>query len=161
MKLFTPYTILATWFYSGLSPKAPGTFGSLAALPFGFCLLWLNSPPLLLIAIIVVFIIGLWAAHEFEKDHHIADDKRIVIDEVAGQWIAMLPLLYVGGPDWLNITGAFILFRVFDILKPFPISYIDSRIKGAFGVMFDDVVAGIMAGFVLLGIHYALYVFIG
>ena len=148
--------IIATWFYSGLMPNAPGTWGSLAALPCAFAmyLLGFSTVPLL-ISVLLVFLVGWWAT-EIEtkgKDNH--DPGEIVIDEVAGQWLALAPLfLSHVSPSpsqmifWMLV--GFGLFRLFDIFKPFPVSWAD-RIDTSFGVMFDDILAGLMAAFVLLG----------
>ena len=144
-------TALATWFGSGLLKPAPGTWGTIAALPFGYGLLMLNDPLIHLAAILLVTLFGLWSANEFEKIHGIHDDKRIVIDEVAGMWIALIPATL----NPITILLAFALFRLFDILKPWPISIADKQIRGALGVMLDDIIAGIIAAFILWGILYA------
>lgn len=141
-----PATWLATWFGSGLINPAPGTWGTLAALPFGCALLWLDNTPILLAAIAFVTALGLWSASVMEKQTGLHDDKRIVIDEVAGQWIALIPATL----NPLSILLAFALFRLFDILKPWPISVADKRIKGSLGVMLDDIIAGAIAGFLVL-----------
>lgn len=140
--------LIATWFGSGYLKPAPGTWGSAASLPFGAAILYLGGIDALLAAILCVFALGTYAAHEFMKRHGVHDDKRIVVDETAGQWIAMIPCSFV--EPW-SILLAFILFRIFDILKPWPISYIDQKLHGAYAVMMDDVLAGIAAGFILLG----------
>ena len=148
--------IIATWFYSGLAPKAPGTWGSLAALPFAFAMYLAGFSMLaLLVAVALIFAIGWWAT-EMEtkgKDNH--DPGEIVIDEVAGQWLALLPLFlsHVSPTPaqmifWMLI--GFGLFRLFDIFKPFPVKWAD-QMDTSFGVMFDDILAGLMAAFVLLG----------
>ncbi len=136
-----PALIFATWFWSGLSPKAPGTAGSLAALPFGFALHWYGGPLLLLQASVVVFCLGIWCTHVYISKTKREDPGEVVIDEVAGQW---LPLL-VAGTSPLYYVLAFVLFRLFDIFKPWPISWMDKNIKGAFGVMADDILAGLFA----------------
>jgi len=140
-----PAVILATWFWSGLSPKAPGTMGSLAALPFGYLLMQLGGQELLLGGIVVIFAVGLWATHIYISRTAKSDPGEVVIDEVAGQWI---PLLIAGSNPLLYIL-AFALFRLFDIWKPWPICWLDGHVKGAFGVMIDDIVAGLFALVVL------------
>ena len=147
---------LATWGYAGLLPFVPGTWGSAAALPFAALLHWLGSFPLLAGATVGVFFLGWWATAEETrgKDNH--DPGEIVIDEVAGQWLTFLPLSYVlwthgntvGILPWPGIVGGFVLFRVFDILKPWPVSWADRK-STPFGVMFDDILAGIYAALVL------------
>ncbi len=138
---FHPAVIFSTWFWSGFFPKAPGTMGSLAALPFGFLLHYLGGPNLLLWATVIVFIVGTYSTHIYLARTGKSDPGEVVIDEVAGQW---LPLL-VAGSSPVYYVLAFILFRLFDIFKPWPISWLDKNVKGAFGVMVDDVLAGMFA----------------
>ena len=140
------YTWIASWFGCGFLKPAPGTWGSLGAIPFGIALYMLGGGILLAIATLIVTIIGLWAANRFDKAMDGHDSKMIVIDEVAGQWLTLIPAA-------LNpylIFVAFIAFRFFDILKPWPISFFDKEVKGAIGVMGDDIVAGIFAGIVVI-----------
>jgi len=125
-----PSSLLATWFGSGLLPWAPGTWGSLAALPFG-----------LLAASAAVFVLGLWAAQGYERVTAVKDPGAIVIDEVVGQWIALIP----AGLNPLGVVLAFLFFRAFDIAKPWPVGWADRQLKGAFGIMADDVIAGVYA----------------
>ena len=128
---------IATSFYSGYSPFAPGTVGSvLALLLFGFLPGIRGNALLLLIGI--VFMIGVWAATEVEKtDGH--DASIINIDEVVGMWISLLYL--PSGMSWLWWAGAFFIFRGFDIFKPFPVGLSQNLPRG-WGVMIDDVLAG-------------------
>lgn len=148
--------LFATWFYAGLVPFAPGTWGSLAALPCAVLLHAVGGFPVLLAATIVVFFVGWWATTEETRGRDDHDPGEIVIDEVAGQWIALMPLSFVlwsHGSDvvilpWPGLVGSFLLFRLFDILKPWPVSWADKK-STPFGVMFDDVLAGIYAGLVL------------
>lgn len=141
-----PHIWLASWFGSGFLNPAPGTWGSLAALPFGIIIYALGGAYALIIAAIIITLIGLWASHKFDNDMDGHDSKMIVIDEVAGQWITLIPAAL----NPILIIIAFILFRFFDILKPWPISFIDKEIKGAAGVMFDDIAAGICAAIVII-----------
>lgn len=150
-----PHNLLATWFGSGLINPAPGTWGSLAALPFGVALFHFCGLAGLAIGIIAVTLIGYWAADQFEKETGIHDGKMVVIDEVAGQWIALLPAFYFFGPSLIMIALSFAFFRFFDILKPWPVSYFDQKIENAIGVMGDDVVAGIYAALCITGLFYA------
>ncbi|MEH6405018.1 MAG: phosphatidylglycerophosphatase A [Sneathiella sp.] len=147
-----PAVILATWFWSGLSPKAPGTMGSLASLPFGFAILYFFGDIALAIAIIVVFFVGIVATKIYLQRTGKSDPGEVVIDEVAGQWI---PLLIAGTSPLLYLIS-FASFRLFDIWKPWPISWMDKSIKGAFGVMIDDIAAGILAFLVVLAIKQVL-----
>lgn len=134
--------LIATWFGSGYLPKAPGTWGSLAALPFAWGILgFFPNPFFLLVASAVLLPIGVWASGLHSKTLGTHDAGEIVVDEVVGQWIvlAVAPYSLMG---WLV---AFVLFRLFDVLKPWPISWIDKRVSGGWGIMLDDVAAGIFA----------------
>lgn len=131
---------IATGLWVGFLPKAPGTWGSL----FAF-LPWLLikglTLPFYLLTLISVFIIGFFAAGSAEKILDRADAGPIVIDEILGMFIALL--LCPNHP--VALVLAFILFRIFDIAKPFPVSWFDQRIHGGFGIMMDDVIAGLYA----------------
>jgi phosphatidylglycerophosphatase A len=143
---------IATFGFVGLSPVAAGTCGALAALPVGYLLHLLGGPLLLAVGIAVAYGLGYWATRieTFEQDD--LDPSHIVIDEVVGQWIALMPLsagLWLAGAPpqlfpWPGWVSAFALFRLFDIWKPWPVSWADRR-KGPTGVMLDDVLAGLMA----------------
>jgi phosphatidylglycerophosphatase A len=141
VKLTDPIHFLALGFGSGLAPKAPGTFGTLAALP----LVWLVSvsAPLWLYAVLALLgaVVGIWICGKTAEDMGVHDDSSIVWDEVIGMLITMfaVPL------NWQNILLGFALFRLFDILKPWPISYLDKNLHGGLGIMLDDVVAGFAA----------------
>jgi len=150
--LATPAGWLACGFGSGLAPVAQGTFGSLAAL-----LPWLGlrqlSLPLYLLVIVAGFAIGVWACNVASRALGVADHRSLVWDEFIGQWIALLPLLVLPAPWWTIVLG-FVLFRLFDVWKPWPIRWLDRRVKGGMGVMIDDVVAGAFAAIVLaLGLY--------
>ena len=143
-----PAHLLATWFGAGLFPMAPGTAGSLAALPFAYLISHYLGIVGLGVAIAIVFTIGIWAAHHYSKRTASHDAGPIVIDEVAGQ---CLTLLLVPADIVLYAVG-FALFRLADIVKPWPIGLADRRIKGGFGVMFDDLLAGGLAAIILWNI---------
>ena len=136
-----PVTILATWFWSGLSPKAPGTFGTIAAIPFGIIFLIFGCRLGLVFSAFVIFIIGIWISNLYGKALKEDDPGAIVIDEVAAIWLVMaaLPFTPVG------VLLAFVLFRFFDIMKPFPIKHLEHRLTGGFGVMVDDMLAAVYA----------------
>lgn len=136
---------LATWFTVGHLPKAPGTFGSIAALPFAWLFVWLGGPLLLLLASALTFVFGLWAARLYaaEVGHH--DPGAVVVDEVVGQWLTLLPAPL----DPLAYLLGLLAFRFFDILKPWPIGFLDRQIAGGFGVMIDDVIAALYGGLLL------------
>ncbi|MDY6322256.1 MAG: phosphatidylglycerophosphatase A [Succinivibrio sp.] len=140
LSLADPLQLLAVGFGSGLLPKMPGTYGSLAALPLCAALLYL--PLYVTLPFIALFLVlGFIAADRAEKALGMHDNSAIVVDEFAGMFISCL--LYP--PQWWWCLPAFVLFRIFDILKPFPIGFIDRRLGGGLGVMADDVVAGIYA----------------
>ncbi len=145
-----PATWVATWFGCGLMRPAPGTWGTLGALPLGLILLVLGGKIALLIGIAFVLPVGLWSAKQFNTMTGTHDNSMIVIDEVAGLWITLLACTL----SPLSILLTFALFRFFDILKPWPVSWLDRNLKGAWGVMLDDVAAGIFAALCLWGIHY-------
>lgn len=147
-----PALWVATWFGCGLMRPAPGTWGTLGALPIGMILMALGGYAALGVGIVIVTLIGLWAARGFETMTGTHDSGMIVIDEVAGMWIALLAC--VGNPP-VYIIAAFLLFRFFDILKPFPVGWLDKSIPGAWGVMADDLMAGLYAAFIILGAHHA------
>ena len=142
-----PAILLATWFGAGYLPKAPGTWGSLGALPFAWVLVKIGGLYTLGVATALIFLVGLWASKVYMDKTGAHDPGAIVIDEVVGMWIVLLaaPL------DPVAYAIGFVLFRVFDVFKPWPISWADRSIGGAFGVMIDDVMAG-LAGLVVLAL---------
>jgi phosphatidylglycerophosphatase A len=152
----SPYAWLATWFGAGLINPAPGTWGSLVAIPFGLIIYKVTGLTGLLLATILVTFIGYWAAKRFQEETGVHDCKAVVIDEVAGQWLVLLPALFWADIELMWIAIAFVLFRIFDIVKPWPASYFDKKVDNAFGVMADDIVAGIFAALVMSGMFYAI-----
>jgi len=136
-----PALWLATWFGAGLLPRMPGTWGSAAALPFAWVLVWLGGPWLLITAAAAVFALGLWASARYMDAVQLHDPGAIVVDEVAAQWLtlAFMPLEL-----WVYALG-FVFFRVADVAKPFPANWLDRRVGGALGVMIDDLVAAVYA----------------
>lgn len=148
--------LLATWFGCGLSPIVSGTAGSLGALPFAFAIQaifgaifgnFIAGNIALCSASILVFLIGCWASNRYLAHTGRDDDPReIVIDEVAGQWL-LLSFLF---PTWQSYLVGFLVFRTFDIVKPWPISAADRNIKGGIGVMFDDVLAALYPALIFL-----------
>ena len=137
-----PAVLLATWFGSGFLPIAPGSWASLAALPCAALLVWVGGPVLVLAAGAALFAIGMWAADGYMDAVKVHDPPAIVVDEVVGQWLtlAFLPL------DPLVYALGFLLFRILDVVKPWPANFIDRAVTGGFGVMLDDVVAAVYAG---------------
>lgn len=141
LRFASPEVLVATWGGVGLLKPAPGTWGSLAALPIAWGLMSIGGSFVLIVATIIVFTAGLWSAEAYMSATGEHDSSAIVIDEVVGQWIAvsLLPL------NLVTFLLAFGLFRLFDILKPWPIRWLDRNVGGAFGVMIDDVAAGFAA----------------
>lgn len=158
LNLKKPYVWLATWFGAGFLRPAPGTWGTLAAMPFGIALLLYGNIYILMAAILAATIGGIWASKFFELATGIHDSKMIVIDEVVGIWITLIPicLMLTPGNDNYAIILAlgFIFFRIFDITKPWPASYFDKKIKNAYGVMGDDIIAGLYAAIALTGVIF-------
>jgi phosphatidylglycerophosphatase A len=133
---------IATFFGVGFFKVAPGTMGSLASLAiWAPCVLLEISPWIRLLLVLAIFLLGWWATFRALPSFKSLDPKEIVIDEVAGQGLALV----LCPPSWLGLLLGFILFRLLDILKPWPISYVDRKIKSALGVMLDDMVAGALA----------------
>lgn len=149
--LASPWGWIACGFGSGLTPKAQGTFGSLAAIIPWLLLRDLSFSAWLAI-IVVSFVIGVWACEVAGRILGVADHRSLVWDEFVGQWIALLPSLFMFN-EWWIIPAAFVLFRAFDVRKPWPIGWFDKRVKGGLGVMLDDVIAGIFAAIVLCLIY--------
>lgn len=143
MGRFSPASVVATWFGVGLAPKAPGTWGSVAALPFAWAIQYEAGSAGLVLAAAIVFLIGWAASDRLVDESGVQDPQRIVVDEVVGQWLTL-----ACGP--LSIPAYLIglaLFRAADITKPFPASWADRKVGGGLGVMLDDVLAAIYAGF--------------
>ena len=127
-------------FGSGLAPKAPGTFGTLAAIPV-FLGLALLSPVSYFIAILVMSIAGIYICGKAATDVGVHDHPAIVWDEFVGFFITM----FMVPVSWQSVLVGFVLFRLFDIFKPWPISFVDKNMSGGFGIMFDDILAGVFA----------------
>ena len=154
--LATPAGWIACGFGSGLGPKAQGTCGSLAALLPWLALRWLPWPGYLL-ALVLAFALGVWACGRAGRALGVDDHRSLVWDEFVGQWLALLPLLLVpvvGAWQWAWLALGFALFRLFDVAKPWPIGWLDRRVKGGLGVMLDDAVAGAFAAVVLAGLMF-------
>lgn len=136
-------------FGSGLAPKAPGTFGTLAALPI-FWLIQDLTLPLYLSFLVVTFILGVYFCDRSSKALGVHDHGGIVWDEMVGYWLTML--LAPSGILWMVV--GFVLFRFFDILKPWPINWLDRKVGGGFGIMIDDILAALYALIVLQVLAY-------
>lgn len=134
-----PAHFIALGFGAGLAPRAPGTFGTLVAIPIAL-LLREHAPDAVYQAVIVAFLLlGFWAAAVTGRDLGAPDHGAIVWDEV----VAFLAVLYFVGDSWARIAIAFALFRLFDIVKPPPIRQLDAAMKNGFGVMLDDLLAAV------------------
>lgn len=144
-----PTAFLAYGFGSGLAPKAPGTFGTLAAIPVFYLM-----QPLPIVSYLVLtaflFILGIWFCQKTVDWLQQDDPSAIVWDEIVGYLITMA----AAPSGWLWIVLGFVLFRLFDIVKPWPVSLADKKLHGGFGVMLDDVIAGLYALLVLQLIAY-------
>ncbi|MGK0475626.1 MAG: phosphatidylglycerophosphatase A [Oleispira sp.] len=148
--LRNPIHLLAFGLGSGCAPKAPGTFGTLAAIPFWW--LFLQDVPLIpyLCVLIAGFAFGVYLCEQTSKDLGVHDHGGIVWDEWIGLWITYIAL--PAGIEWIII--GFALFRFFDILKPWPIKWLDEKVHGGFGIMIDDVLAGVFALICVQGLAY-------
>ena len=140
-----PIHFLSLGLGSGLSPKAPGTVGTVAALLIYTAFLQFLPATYFMVVVILSCVLGVYLCNETSKAIGAHDHPAIVWDEFAGFWIAVIALPQ--GWGWLLL--AFVLFRIFDILRPWPISLLDKHVKGGFGIMIDDIVAGLFAFAVL------------
>lgn len=144
-----PVHFLAFGFGSGAMPFAPGTFGTLAAVPIYLLVMGLPGWGYFLL-VLALFAIGVWLCEKTSKDLGVHDHSGIVWDEIVGYLITMM-----GAPaGWIWLLIGFVLFRLFDILKPWPISWMDKHVNGGFGIMLDDVAAGFVA---MLGLQFFAY----
>jgi phosphatidylglycerophosphatase A len=143
-------TWLATWFGCGFSPRAPGTVGSLGAVPLHL-LLALTPAPVHVAALLALSLAGIWAAQRYAVASGEGDPQRVVIDEVAGTAIAMGCVR--AAPVGVQLL-ALVLFRVFDIWKPWPIRRLEHLQPPGVGIMMDDLLAGVFAGILAYGVAY-------
>lgn len=144
-----PVQFLAFGFGSGLSRKAPGTVGTLMAVPI-YLLIGDWSLLYYSLFIIVCAMLGVWICGAASRQLGVHDHPGIVWDEFVGYWITLWAVPF----DWVWIIAGFVAFRMFDIVKPWPVSVLDKKVGGGFGIMIDDVLAGVMA---CLTLHIALY----
>jgi phosphatidylglycerophosphatase A len=135
-----PIHLLAFGFGSGLAPKAPGTAGTAVAVMI-YLLLPNMAWPIYLVFLTVAFVLGIWLCGKTAHDLGVHDHGGIVWDEFVGYWIT----LFMVPSGWVWVVLGFVLFRLFDILKPWPIGWVDRQVEGGLGIMLDDVIAGIMA----------------
>jgi len=141
-----PYHFIATLGGIGLFPLAPGTVGSI----FGWIIFIVLSHYIeMIFATVLIIFLSIYVSNLATKDLVNKDHKSIVIDEMAGIWLAMIPVIYIASSQYertLYAVLTLIFFRLFDILKPYPISYVDKNFKGGFGIVLDDLIAGVFAG---------------
>lgn len=147
--LSSPTHFLAFGFGSGLAPIAPGTFGTLVAIPI-FLLMQPLALPWYLLIVLAITIFGIWLCGASAKELGLHDPAGIVWDEIAGYLVTMI----AAPAGWKWIIIGFILFRLFDIWKPWPINIADKKLEGGLGIMLDDIIAGIYALIVLQLIAY-------
>jgi phosphatidylglycerophosphatase A len=137
--------LLASGFYSGYLPKAPGTFGTLAVIPF-YLGIYLSLPLWAYLAVLLPFTaLACWAAHQAERIWGERDCSKIVIDE----WVGFLVTMAGIAPTWGTVIAGFLVFRLIDIVKPLPIRWLERRISGGVGVVIDDVLAGVYASILM------------
>lgn len=158
MKQRVPHSIWTNWihylacgFGSGAAPWAPGTMGTIVAVPLYYLVAGLSFVPYLILTIIL-FVVGTWLCDITARDFGVHDHASIVWDEFVGYFITMLAM----PPRWYWIILGFCLFRLFDIWKPWPIGLLDKKVKGGLGIMLDDVLAGIYALIIIHGIYWVM-----
>jgi phosphatidylglycerophosphatase A len=144
-----PVHLAAFGFGAGLAPVAPGTWGTLIALPFYALMVWL-SPVVYALTLLALFAAGVWLCGRTAQDLGVHDHAGIVWDEIVGYLVTM----FMAPAGWVWVVMGFALFRLFDVWKPFPISWLDQRIRGGLGIMLDDVAAGIAAALSLQAIYW-------
>lgn len=143
--LRTPSGFLAFGFGSGLAPFAPGTFGTLAAIP-PYLLMAQLSWPGYAFMLLLTFVLGIYLCEQTSKNLGVHDHGGIVWDEFVGLWITLFMIPF----EWHWLLLGFVLFRFFDIIKPFPIKWLDQKVQGGLGIMIDDVLAGVFAWLILM-----------
>ena len=161
--MMTLQKLFLTFGGAGLSPKAPGTVGTLASLPVGIAVLYYLGMETLFMLTLTITIIGIFEVNKYENETGTHDQQQIVIDEAAGMWLSLMiaysTAITMTYPyaEVLAILFSFTAFRLFDIWKPSTIGWIDRELKGGMGVMLDDVLAGIAGGLlsvvILMGIE--------
>ncbi|PSU32059.1 phosphatidylglycerophosphatase A [Photobacterium lutimaris] len=152
INLKNPWHFLATGFGSGLSPVIPGTMGTVAAIPLYLLMVQLPFTAYLVITVAAA-IIGITICQKTSDDMGVHDHGSIVWDEFVGFWITMAIAPVV---SWQWVLAGFVLFRFFDMVKPWPISWLDKHVHGGLGIMVDDILAGFMAMIALWGLGHWL-----
>ncbi|SPP32352.1 Phosphatidylglycerophosphatase A [Arsenophonus endosymbiont of Aleurodicus floccissimus] len=153
LKLSNHWHLLATGFGSGLSPIIPGTMGSLAAIPFWLLMYWLLPVLLCWFIILFGFVVGIVICHRTSDDIQVYDHGSIVWDEFIGMWMTLMVIPLV---SWQWVLIAFVLFRFFDMLKPWPIGWFDRQVGCGLGIMLDDIIAAIFAMVILAALAHWL-----
>lgn len=151
MNWSNPIHLLAFGLGSGAAPKAPGTFGTIAAIPV-YLLMQPLSPLYYLLLLVAMFLLGVWLCQRTAEDLGVHDHPGIVWDE----WVGFLITMWLAPSGWVWLLSGFVLFRLFDIVKPWPIYLLDRHVAGGWGIMLDDVLAGIYA-FALIQIARYVY----
>jgi phosphatidylglycerophosphatase A len=144
-----PVCFLGLGFGSGLAPKAPGTFGTIAAIPI-YLLMQNLSIAVYLVITVIAFIVGITICQQSADWLGKEDPSAVVWDEIVGYLVTMI----AAPQGWQWVVLGFVLFRFFDILKPWPISVADKQLHGGFGIMFDDVIAGVFAAVLLQFVYF-------
>ena len=155
--LKNPYFFIASLGGIGLIRFAPGTFGSIFA---WFLFIFLSHYLNMIVMTFIAFLFAVWVCENVSKDLEEKDDKSIVIDELVGMWIALIPAVYIADTQFertIIAIVALLLFRAFDILKPYPIYYLDQKFKNGFGVVIDDVAAGMITLLILIPLSLLLF----
>jgi phosphatidylglycerophosphatase A len=152
LRMANPWHLLATGFGSGLSPIMPGTAGSIAAIPFWWLMTLL---PLQLYSLLVLIgiSVGVYLCHRTARDMGVHDHGSIVWDEFIGMWIT---LMAIPAMSWQWVLVGFVIFRIFDMWKPWPIRWFDRNVHGGMGIMVDDIIAGVISAAILYGLGLVL-----
>lgn len=155
--LKNPFFFIASLGGIGLIRFAPGTFGSIFS---WFLFIYLSHYLNMIVLTSLMFFLGIWVCENISKDLEEKDDKSIVIDELIGMWIALMPTIYFADTQAERTTIAIlalVLFRFFDIVKPYPINLLDQKFKNGFGIVIDDVAAGIITLLILIPVSVLLF----
>ncbi|MBY0377558.1 MAG: phosphatidylglycerophosphatase A [Gammaproteobacteria bacterium] len=148
-----PIHFLACGFGAGTVKFMPGTCGTLIAIPFGLAMQAMLSPLYYMLVLLVAIAFGFWICQVTEKDFDVNDPPAIVWDEMVGFWLAM----WAAPNGWQWILAAFVLFRVFDILKPWPIKLLENKLPGGFGIVADDLMAGLYTLIIIQSVVFFLF----
>lgn len=154
VNLLNPIHILGFGFGSGLVPFMPGTMGSLAAVPIVILMSYLAVLPYVIVTVVAA-LVGIYICQKVSDDMGVHDHGAIVWDEIAGMMIVFIAVPI----SWHSLLIGFLLFRFFDIVKPWPISYLDKNVHGGWGIMVDDLVAGALSALFLHLIYFAMAYF--